>query len=106
MFTYPVLFAMGMATVDVLCLSLLKMKHNGQILGTWIFLVVFLIYGCQTFIFYKSLSYGSLAKMNMLWDITSDIAVTLIAIYLFKENLTRTQTAGLLLGMLAIYLLK
>ncbi len=106
MFTYPVLFGFAMALIDVFILSLLKMKHSGQIVGSWVFLVAFLVYGCQTIIFYKSLSYSSLVNMNMLWDISSDICVALIAIYLFKENLTTSQMFGLGLGMFAIYLLR
>lgn len=106
MFTYPVLFGIAMAIIDVFVLSLLKMKHSGQIIGTWVFLVAFLVYGSQTFIFYKSLSYSSLDNMNMLWDITSDIAVALMAVYFFKESLTQSQMFGLVLGMIAIYLLR
>lgn len=106
MIPFTVLFGLSMAMVDVFVLSLLKMRYNKTITTDWVFIIAFLIYGFQTVIFYKSLSYGNLTNMNLLWDLSSDILVTIVGIYFFKEAVTTLQRVGILLGMISIYLLK
>jgi multidrug transporter EmrE-like cation transporter len=101
-----VAFGLLMAVIDVLVLSMLKMRHTGQLTGDWVFIVAFLVYGSQTIIFYKALSYANLTIMNILWDLTSDVLVTLIGLYYFKEATTFKQKIGIVLGATAMLLLK
>ena len=98
--------ALFMASIDVIVLSLLKMKYLNEITGNWVFVVAFLVYGCQSIIFYKSLQYSSLTQMNILWDVTSDLLVTIVGLYVFKEVITSTQKIGILFAIAAIFLLK
>ena len=79
----PILFGIAMACIDVVILSMLKMKHMGTLQSTWIFVIAFCVYGFQSLIFYKSLDYANLTRMNLLWDICSDVLVTIIGLYLF-----------------------
>lgn len=104
--TYPLLFGTALATIDVIVLSLLKAKYLGTIQGLWVFVFAFIVYGCQVFIFYASLHYGSLTQMNLMWDLTSDVLVTFIGLYFFKEAMTPQQRAGVIFGFMAIMLLK
>lgn len=100
------LLALVLAGVDVVILSGLKMRYLGKIKGDWIFVVAFLVYGCQSLVFYKSLQYGTLTQMNMLWDVTSDILVTIVGLYLFREAVTESQKLGILFAFIAIFLLR
>jgi multidrug transporter EmrE-like cation transporter len=43
--------------------------------------------------------------MNILWDVSSDVLVTVIGIFIFGEVLTTTQWVGLVLAILGITLL-
>ena len=104
-FTAPLFFGMSMAVVDVIVLSMLKAKYNENypILNTpWIFVLAFMLYGFQTLIFYKSLNYGGLTQMNLMWDLSSDILVTFIGLYFFTESVTTQQKVGIILGIIAI----
>lgn len=108
-FTMPLFFGMTMAAVDVVVLSLLKAKYNGNypILNTpWILVLAFVLYGFQTLIFYKSLSYGGLTQMNLMWDLSSDLLVTFIGLFFFMEAVTISQKIGIILGIMSIILLK
>ncbi len=100
------MFGLAMACIDVIVLSALKMKHNGTIKTPWIFLIAFIVYGCQALIFYKALDYSNLTNMNLFWDITSDILVTIVGIYYFKEVETNLQRLGIILAFLSILLLR
>jgi len=105
-YSKPLLFGLILATVDVVILSLLKMKYNGTITTPWVFFIAFVIYGLQPIIFYNSLQYSSLTAMNLLWDVTSDILVTLVGFMIFREVITQKQQMGVILAFIAILLLK
>lgn len=102
----PIIFGILLAVVDVFVLSMLKMRHDGTIKTNVVFLLAFIIYGFQSIIFYKSLDYGSMIQMNLIWDVTSDILVSFIGLYYFKEATSTTQKIGIVLGILSLLLLK
>ena len=85
---------------------MLKMRHTGELTGNWVFVFAFIVYGAQTIIFYKALSYANLTIMNILWDLTSDVLVTIIGLYYFKEATTFKQKIGIVMGGTAMLLLK
>jgi len=64
-----------------------------------------LIYSLQPLIFLESLRYESMTVMNILWDITSDLYVTLIGLFYVKERLTTLKLLGLSFAFVAIVLL-
>jgi len=104
--SFPILFGLAMASIDVAILSMLKMRHTGEIKSDWVFIIAFIVYGMQTIIFYKALSYTNLTNMNLIWDLTSDVLVTIVGIYFFKEAVTNVQKIGIFLGIISILLLK
>jgi drug/metabolite transporter (DMT)-like permease len=97
---------MVMALIDVFILSPLKMRRIGNIVGNWVFPVAMLVYGFQPLIFYNALKISSLTIMNLMWDLSSDVIVTLIGLFVFKETLSLKQKLGVGLGLIAIFLLK
>ena len=105
-YSKPLLFGFLLAAVDVVILSMLKMKSAGKINTQWVFLIAFLVYGTQSLIFYKSLNYSSLTVMNLMWDVMSDIMVTMIGFFVFREVLSQKQMLGVVFAFLAILLLK
>ena len=105
-FTKPLVYGMIMAFIDVFILSALKMRSIGTIIGNWVFPLAILVYGMQPLIFYNALKFTSLTVMNLMWDLSSDILVTLIGLFIFKETLTLKQKMGVSLGLIAVFLLK
>ena len=102
-------YAFLLAVVDVIVLSILKLKHLGtkNLFDTnWIFVIAFLLYGFQALIFYKSLDYSGLVRSNLIWDLMSDLLVTFFGLYMFSEILTISQGIGVVFAILAIILLK
>lgn len=105
-FTRPLLYGMFMAFIDVFILSALKMRRIGDITGNWVFPLAILVYGMQPLVFYNALKFSSLTIMNLMWDLSSDIMVTLIGLFIFKEHLTMKQKMGVGLGLVSVFLLK
>lgn len=102
---YGILFAFLMAFSDLFNLGLLKMLRTGQVSNmAWLGLPV-LIYALQPIIFFFGLKFTSLTVLNLLWDVISDILVTVAGIFYFKESITFRQTIGIVFAMIAVVLL-
>ena len=99
------LFATYLASIDSVILPILKAKKLGMITGTWMFPFAALIYSIQPLVFYHSLSIESMTIMNIMWDVISDILVSIIGIFVFNEYLSSIQIFGLILSILGIGLL-
>jgi len=99
------LFALYMSVVDAIVLTLLKSHKIGMIKGFWVFPLSFIVYGFQSIMFYIGLSFGSMTVLNVLWDVISDVLVSLIGVYFFGESLNTIQCIGLVLALTGITLL-
>jgi len=99
------LYALFMASVDGLVMPLLKAKHLGMLKGIWMFPLSMLIYSIQPLIFYSALSLESMTVMNVLWDVMSDVIVTIIGFAVFGEILSTQQYIGIVVSLIGITLL-
>jgi multidrug transporter EmrE-like cation transporter len=101
----PLGFASIMALIDTAVLSWFKSYHIGTL--TWRGIVPFgmLLYALQPLIFLQSLNYENMTIMNILWDVISDIFVTTMGLFYFKEKLSPIKMAGLSFAFIAIVLL-
>lgn len=100
----PLVYGTYMATVDVFMLGILKAINLGWVSKSLIFLPT-LIYAMQPWVFLKSLSYESLTVMNLLWDVLSDVLVTMEGLFFFQEKVSRTKMLGVGLSLISIFLL-
>ena len=93
-----------MAFNDVVSLGLLKAIHLGW-LSNYYFIVPVILYTAQPFLFFNALTFESMAVMNILWDLLSDVFVTTSAIYVFNEKISYSKFLGILLAMASMFLL-
>lgn len=99
----PIALATLMASMDVVVLGWLKEYSMGQI--SWKFIPLgMLVYGMQPLIFLKSLRYETMAVMNILWNLISDVIVTATGLLYFKEYLTPVKQLALVFSFIAIML--
>ena len=101
----PIGFATLMALMDAGVLSLFKSYNIGSIQWRAIVPIGMLLYSIQPLIFLESLKYESMTIMNILWDVISDISVTLIGLFYFKERISLIKMIGLFFAFIAITLL-
>jgi len=101
----PLGFASAMAVIDALVFSWLKCYSIGTITWNSILPIGMVIYSLQPLLFLKSLQYETMTVMNIMWDITSDIFVTIIGLFYFKEKLSTLKKVGIAFAFIAIVLL-
>lgn len=86
-------------------LTLVKyISLDAQHLIRWMILPT-LLYAVHPWIFLQSLQFESLIVMNLLVDLSSDILVTLVGLFFFKEKLGKWKVLGVSLSFLAIILM-
>ena len=93
-----------MALVDVLMLSIVKSVSLNSRLLKWM-VVPTLVYAVQPWIFLQSLEYETLIIMNLLWDLISNVLVTLVGLILFQETIGPYKLIGVILSFISITLL-
>ena len=93
-----------MAGIDVFALGIVKHVSGGE-LNLWTMGIATAIYAFQPWIFFSGLSGSSLTIMNLIWNLTSDIMVTLAGLFYFREKVGRARLIGLFLGFIALVLM-
>lgn len=93
-----------MAVVDVFMLGLLKAINLKWVSSALLFLPV-VVYSMQPLVFLASLKFESLTVMNLLWDVLSDVLVTITGLWFFGEKISRTKMVGVGLSLVSIFLL-
>jgi multidrug transporter EmrE-like cation transporter len=99
------LYGTAMATIDVVQLGIIKALHSGMLTNfAWMALPTF-VYALQPWLFYAGLSHTSMTVLNLLWDVLSDIMVTAMGLFYFKEKLSFKKHLGVMFAMMAVFLL-
>lgn len=100
----PLGFGAAMASIDAMMLTLLKYIHIQKVSFSWILLPI-IIYSLQPILFYFSLQYETMTVMNLLWDVTSDVMITAIGLFLFQEKIGPYKKLGVFFSLCSILLL-
>jgi drug/metabolite transporter (DMT)-like permease len=101
----PLAFGMGMAIIDVFMLGLIKSISQNTLKYIRWMIVPTVLYAIQPWIFLSSMQFESLTVMNLMWDLISDVLVTLTGFFYFKEKIGPYKTLGVLLSFIAIILM-
>lgn len=94
-------FTLGaiMASIDSIVLPFIKYVRG----WSWVWMIIpTIVYAIQPWIFSYSLNFTNLTVMNLIWDIMSDVIVTMIGLFVLKESLNVHQAMGVIFSFLAI----
>lgn len=97
-------FGIMFGVLDALSLPTIKSVSIGSLGLKWM-IVPFLLYAASPFIFLQALKSETLTIMNLVWDLTSDLVVTLIGLLVFGEKIGYTKTLGVCLSFIALGLM-
>jgi multidrug transporter EmrE-like cation transporter len=101
----PLAYAGLMAFIDTTVLALFKGYSLGTITWNAVVPIGMLFYSLHPYIFLHSLRYESMTVMNLLFDVMSDVTVTMVGLLYFRETLSNMKKVGLLLAFIGIILL-
>ena len=101
----PLGFASFMALLDAIVFSWIKQYSIGALTSIWLLPVGMFIYSLQPLLLLKSLKYETMTIMNIMWNMVSNVTVTAMGLFYFKEKLTLIKMAGLFFAFVSISLL-
>jgi len=102
-FKYSIFFGILLASNDVISMGITKKINLNELSSYWLYLV-YILYGFQMIIFYYGMKIASMSVLNLTWNLLSNIIITIIGIYYFKENITHLETWGILFALFALFL--
>jgi multidrug transporter EmrE-like cation transporter len=95
-----------MAMLDVVIMTLLKLKSTSALTSPYILPATMAIYSLEPLLFYKALSVKGMAILNVLWDATSSILIALVGVLIFGEKLSLLNWLGIFLCTAGIILVE
>jgi TRAP-type mannitol/chloroaromatic compound transport system permease small subunit len=102
-FNNGIIVALCLAIIDIISMGITKQIDLGYLQKSWL-PFAFILYGCQMLIFKYGLNITSMTVLNLSWNLFSNIVITLIGIYYFKENINNLETYGILFAIFALFL--
>ena len=98
----PIALGTMMASLDVVMMSLAKLSAKGKLPYGTALPFATLVYAFEPYIFFKSMNYESLTAMNLIWDLTSDVIVTLFGVLYFKESIKGLRWLAVLFAIFSL----
>jgi multidrug transporter EmrE-like cation transporter len=101
---YAFFYTTIMALLDVVIMTLLKLKSISALTSPYIVPLTMAIYSLQPLLFFNALSVKGMAILNVLWDATSSVLIALVGVFIFGEKLSLVNWLGIFLCTLGIVL--
>ena len=101
----PIFFGMVMALVDIFMMSSVKMMSQGTMPRSWGIPLSVGIYALEPLIFLKALNYEGMVITNLVWNLMSDIIVTLQGIFFFGESIKGVRWVGVGMSLVSLCLM-
>ena len=101
----PIVFGIVMALVDISMMGTLKLVDQGKLAYAIGFPIATLLYAFEPYVFLKAMSNSNMVITNLIWNLASNILVTLSGVFLFGESIQTPKwlAIGMSLVSLAIF---
>jgi multidrug transporter EmrE-like cation transporter len=101
----PIIFGTVMAILDLVMMGSVKMIHGGTLSASVGIPISVGIYALEPVLFLKAMNYEGMAVMNLIWNLMSDVLVTLQAVLIFGETIKgiRWVAVGMAIVSLCIF---
>lgn len=83
----PIFFGTVMALIDILMMSTTKMVSTGALSSGFGVPLAVGLYALEPFVFLRALKYEGMVVTNLVWNLMSDIIVTLQGVFVFGEKI-------------------
>jgi multidrug transporter EmrE-like cation transporter len=101
----PVFFGVLMASIDICMMSTVKMVSKGTIASTWGTPLAMSIYALEPLVFLKAMNYEGMVVTNLVWNLASNIIVTLQGVFIFGESIKGLRWLGVAMSLFSLALM-
>lgn len=101
----PIFFGTLMALIDIFMMSSIKMISQGTMPSTWGMPLSVGLYALEPLIFLKAMNYEGMVVTNLVWNLMSDVIVTLQGVLIFKESIKGMRWIAILMSIFSLGLM-
>lgn len=98
----PIFLGTLMATLDIVMMGTVKMVHDGKISHEFGVPFSLGIYALEPLIFLKAMNYEGMAVTNLIWNLASDILVTLQGVFIFGESIAGLRWVATCMALVSL----
>ena len=98
----PIFFGVVMATIDVIMMGTVKMTHEGMISHAVGIPFALFFYALEPLVFLKAMNYEVMAVTNLIWNLASDIVVTLQGVFFFGESIAGMRWLAVCMALVSL----
>ena len=98
----PIAFALAMAAVDVCMMFTAKFVHLGRLSYATGLALATGVYLLQPYLFIKAMNYETMSAMNLIWNLASNIVVTVSGVLVFQEPVHGLRWVAIGMSLFAI----
>lgn len=98
----PILFGITMALIDIVMMSTVKMTSSGQLTTAVGLPLSMALYALEPIVFLKAMSYEGMVVTNLVWNMMSNIIVTLQGVFIFGESMKGLRWVGIGMSIVAL----
>jgi len=98
----PIVFGVAMALVDVVMMFTSKFVHLGAVSYGVGLPIAVAAYALQPYLFMKGMNYEGMAAMNLIWNLSSNVIITVAGVFLFKESIRGLRWVAILMSVFSL----
>jgi len=98
----PTVFGLLMALLDVGMMSIAKLTHQKKISYLGGLLVSTALYTPQPYLFLKAMNFESMTAVNLIWNLSSNLIVTLMGVFYFGETIAGLRWVAIGMALLSL----
>jgi multidrug transporter EmrE-like cation transporter len=98
----PILFGIVMALIDINMMGTLKFVDQGKLAYAVGLPIATLLYAFQPYVFLKAMAHSNMLTTNLIWNLASNIMVTLLGVFFFKEKIKGLKWLAICLSLFSL----
>lgn len=98
----PIFFGVLMASLDIVMMSTTKMISIKEVTYGSGLLFATIAYALQPYIFLKALNYENMTVVNLVWNLVSDVIVTLSGVFFFGESIKGLRWLAICMSIVSL----
>lgn len=100
----PIFLGTVMAVLDIFMMSSVKMIKEGTLSIGFGLPFSTVVYAIQPYVFLKALNYENMTVVNLIWNLMSDIIVTLQGVFVFGESIAGLRWLAVSMSLVSLVL--
>lgn len=98
----PVFFGGIMAILDLVMMACVKMVSTGSLSAGVGMPIAIFTYALEPIVFSKALKYENMVVTNLVWNLVSDVLVTLQGIFIFGESIRGIRWVAICMALVSL----